>query len=132
MEEEFLTREQAIKKLGLSYKISSSDGVTLIEETFGLGDNLLKSIKVLMFKNEHKYNMKKKNGKKNKGKRKDEEGRKSKIIFSTYFFGLKHLYNHTNRACCPRPPINRQLLIFCHPSYLSQTNSVIYRFKCSI
>lgn len=82
MEEEFLTREQAVKKLGLSYKISSSDGITLIEETFGLGDNLLKSIKVLMFKNEYKYNVKKKNIKK-----------KFKRFFSLYGYLYKQNLN---------------------------------------
>lgn len=61
MTEKLFTKSELAKKLGISYKISYYSGNVLIEETFGLGDSLLKSIKVLMFKNEHNVNIKKKN-----------------------------------------------------------------------
>lgn len=60
MNEKLFTKSELAKKLGISYKISYDNGNVLIEETFGLGDSLLKSIKVLMFKNEHNFNIKKK------------------------------------------------------------------------
>lgn len=82
MTEKLFTKEQLAKKLGLSYKISYDNGSVLIEETFGLGDALLKSIKVLMFRNEHNYNIKKKTLKK-----------KFKKYFSLYGYLYKQNLN---------------------------------------